>query len=303
MTESEIDEYIYENLPSYDGWMPLLRELLAVLSKNGWNNSMVFTAKEKYGRFVLKTANVQLENFGLIIDEFEEKLNKACMICGDDAEQCNVGDWDYTYCLTHYLNEVPKITSIDEIGFTLRDERYYWKEIDKISGHPDWQGNDELQKESENLASITFNLNPNFFNSLVREYAFAWITKDNLNWIHFLRNIPNTILDTNPLLRDYLSTFLASFYFCDICGKNAVTHYEYDDCLLCHNSSWESMEERYQKHREDKTKYIKKQQLYYFSGGFNYELNKWDISFEQNKDFKRLFSNDELEEFKQLLKK
>lgn len=302
MTRAEIDEYIHEKLPSFEGWMPLLRELLDVLLKNGWNKSMVFTAKEKYGKFVLKTADVQLEKFGLVIEEFEEKINKACIICGDEAKQCSIGGYEVTYCLTHYLNEFPKISGIDKYGFTLHGERYFWKEIEKISGHPDWWGCNELKEDSERLACITLELNPNFFSSHVREFTLAWIRENDLNWIHFLANIPNIVLDTNPLLRDYIIEFLASFYFCEICGKKALFAYEenYYSCKLCTNPSWESMSDRHQKFHVNKEKYVKKNQIQYFSGSFNYELNKLDISFIQNKDFKRLFSNDELAEYKQL---
>lgn len=302
MTSTQIDNYIFNNLPSYDGWMPLLRELLTTLLNKGWDETIIFTAKEKYGKFVYVIADEKFSTFISTFNEFEEKINQSCMICGDNGKQCTPGYSDQTLCLTHYIDAYPKIVNIDQFGFTTKEERFNWSDILELNGFADYRGHVEFSKKSEMLSSIYIELKPNFSSQYLKEIALVSLHHDDLNWINFLKNIPSEYLKKKQDLNNYIKELLKSFYFCDICGFKAISNYEFHKCSICHKYSWESMTERYTRRYENKTDYIKQNQLMYFSGGFNYELNKLEISFEKKPSFRRMFSNQEFKEYLDLIK-
>ncbi|MES2556617.1 MAG: hypothetical protein V4604_10725 [Bacteroidota bacterium] len=281
MSDSEAQRFIEKNLPNFSlngkGWHALIRDMLFEFWAAGWDVNTNVYGKEKFGELrCYSVAENELVNRLIpgIVRKYTSLSLKTCETCGNNGIHRIVNSWEVTLCLEHYMERLPTISIVGNkisVGEKVFDmSRFHRAEFQREYRIVQFYTRDRFRGE-EFLC------------------AFSWQLP---NYYALLRQVPSSVFTDEQT--QALSGFFNSLSNCEACGHVAV-HEDY--CRRCYCSIWDESDlDCY----ENKTEYIKERQMDNFLDRSDHmALFKNDTSFEKVPGHKILFTQEELEIYKQ----
>ncbi len=277
---NDINRFIEDNLLNFSvngtGWNGLIRNMLHEFCLAGWDMNSRVSGKEKFGELrcysVSPDKNINAE-IHKIISTYSELSSITCEKCGKPGLTRGYNGWQETLCLEHYQKRVYRIEIRDE-RLLLHESYVDLKEISRVECTAD------LKK-----TTIFF---PDVRTGKEKSASFSWQEPD---YYLLLKSIPYRAFAGET--GDYVKAMFSHLQFCEICGHRAV---DKKICLRCHYDAWQdSFLEDY----ESRIQYLKHCQMDVFIDEDDYgKVFHSDRSFDKIPDYRFLFTDGELEEYK-----
>jgi hypothetical protein len=273
----DIEEYWRNNntnFPDYEGWTPLIKEMLQVLFENGLSPNISIKAKEKYGLFVFYLySTLNTPQLISIVNEYTERIDNSCQVCGKQAKQIEVG-WIFTLCIEHYIEKSDKIQNITPNGFKYNGYDISWNNISAVKLYSNFEN--EMTVTSDELFSIKLYFYdrpqiPQIIESSTDNYLLLF--PETINFLTFLKQLPDKL--ATDFLSNYIKTFCSKLYECPVCGYIAFDGNYCNYCTSC-TSTLEHFRYVYGDQEA-----IKKLQFYWESKAYLQELKKLETSFDK----------------------
>lgn len=279
-SKEEINQFVESNLSNFSingsGWHSLIRDMLYEFCIAGWNLDEKVFGKEKFGGlrcYISSPDEVLNKKIQEIKSKYIRLSGKTCEKCGKEGKGRFVNSWEATLCFDHYLETI-NILEINNNDVKINSKNVF--NINKIS---------QIEVDNsyrETKIYISNNEKPFVF--------YSWEP----NYYLLLKSISQYLFSNKN--GKYIKSMFKNLKDCEICGYRSVLE---NHCLRCYAEPWNnSLLEYY----NDKLHYIKEYQMDLFiDKDDNEKVRQFDRSFEKRPDYKFLFNDKELEEYKKEL--